>query len=86
MITWGQDSFISFEHNLISIGHFHDGVIYYNYQNPLGFCFLVLIRAKKGKTKGIMVIVEKGCHDENGLLRRKHLSTGSSFGHDFLNY
>ena len=27
------------------IEHFHDGVIYYNYQNPLVFCFLMLIRA-----------------------------------------
>ena len=26
------------------IGHFHDGVIYYNYQNPSVFCFLVQIR------------------------------------------
>ena len=26
------------------IGHFHNGVIYYNYQNPSVFCFLVQIR------------------------------------------
>ena len=28
-----------------SIGHFHDDDIYYNYQNPTVFCFLMLIRA-----------------------------------------
>ena len=27
------------------IGHFHDGVAYYNYQNPLVFRFLMLICA-----------------------------------------
>ena len=29
----------------VLIGHLHDGVICYYDQNPLGFCFLVQIRA-----------------------------------------
>ena len=29
----------------LKIVHFHDGVIYYNYQNPSVFCFPMLIRA-----------------------------------------
>ena len=27
------------------MGHFHYSIIYDNYQNPLAFCFLMLIRA-----------------------------------------
>ena len=65
-------SFRKYDVFVCPIGHFHDGVIYYNYQNPSVFCFLMLIRAvvikapwglqnlnKKGKTKGIMVVVVK---------------------------
>ena len=53
---------------------------YYNYQNPSGFCFLMLIRAivfcsplglqninLKRKTKWILVVVVKWCHHEKGL-------------------